>query len=246
MFASAWERCERVPASRRRDSHAGSRDRDQCGCLHHVNAALFEGWPLVTGTIASCRSRRARAFLMRISWRGVRRRSRSKARWLFSAALSILSRMARACRRAYFATEVTSNIFQVLGVRPILGGTFCRPTKQTGAEPVMILRYEVWVGRSVRIPQSLAILCGSTARRPESIGVMPKGFSFPYPIVQNLWTPHDADPGCPRSGETVLTPIRVRATVRTAQRRKRPRGNGNHRTAAGERLSGTNQASLPW
>src|SRR5262245_41476420 len=87
----------------------------------------------------------------------------------------------------YFTTEVTANTFRLLGAAPLLGRDFSAADAQPGAEPVVVLRYELWasrfgaspavVGRAVRID-------GSPAR---VIGVMPRGFSFPS--TQDLWTP---------------------------------------------------------
>ncbi len=88
---------------------------------------------------------------------------------------------------AYFTTEVTSNAFALLGVKPILGRDFRHEDEQPGAAPVAMLRYDFWqrrfaadpsiVGRSVRINGVPTVV----------VGVMPKGFSFP--TDQSLWTP---------------------------------------------------------
>jgi putative ABC transport system permease protein len=89
--------------------------------------------------------------------------------------------------QTYFTTEVTANTFRVLHVRPLLGRDFVFADERPGAEPVVILRYELWarafgaspdvVGRTVRID-------GRSAR---IIGVMPRGFTFPS--TQELWMP---------------------------------------------------------
>src|SRR5262249_4854412 len=77
--------------------------------------------------------------------------------------------------------------FRLLHVRPLLGRDFVSADEQPGAEPVVVLRYELWnrafganpdvVGRIVRID-------GQPAR---IIGVMPRGLTFPS--TQELWTP---------------------------------------------------------
>jgi putative ABC transport system permease protein len=89
--------------------------------------------------------------------------------------------------QTYFTTEVTSNTFRLLRARPLLGRDFVAADEQPGAEPVVLLAYELWertfgadpdvIGRAVRID-------GRSAR---IIGVMPRGFTFPS--TQQLWTP---------------------------------------------------------
>jgi predicted permease len=86
-----------------------------------------------------------------------------------------------------FAMEITANTFGLLRVRPMLGRDFLPADERPGAEPVVILRHDLWVrefgedptivGRSVRLGGSPATV----------IGVMPEGFSFPE--EQQLWTP---------------------------------------------------------
>lgn len=87
----------------------------------------------------------------------------------------------------YAATEITSNTFNLVGQRPILGRDFTSADEQPGAAPVAILRHTFWerrfggnadvIGRTVRlngVPTTI-------------VGVMPPGFSFPQ--NQDLWTP---------------------------------------------------------
>jgi predicted permease len=86
-----------------------------------------------------------------------------------------------------FTTEVTTNTFTLLGVRPSLGRDFLPADAEPGAEPVIILRHDLWrrrfgadtnvIGRPVRV--------GGVAMTV--VGVMPEGFSFP--AEQELWTP---------------------------------------------------------
>jgi putative ABC transport system permease protein len=88
---------------------------------------------------------------------------------------------------SYAATQVTSNTFQLVGQRPILGRDFMPSDEVPGAAPVAILSYGFWdhrfgkdpavIGRSVRINGAPTTL----------IGVMPEGFSFPQ--LQDLWIP---------------------------------------------------------
>jgi putative ABC transport system permease protein len=87
----------------------------------------------------------------------------------------------------YFTTEVTANTFQLLRTVPVLGRAFSSSDEKPGAEPVVVLRYDVWtrifeadpgvIGRILKID-------GSPAR---IIGVMPRGFTFPS--TQEFWMP---------------------------------------------------------
>jgi putative ABC transport system permease protein len=86
-----------------------------------------------------------------------------------------------------FTTQVTSNTFQLLGVKPFLGRDFSSADEQPGVEPVVILRYEVWVRRF----GANSAIVGQTVRidgiPTVVIGIMPQGFSFP--ADQDLWMP---------------------------------------------------------
>jgi putative ABC transport system permease protein len=85
------------------------------------------------------------------------------------------------------ATEVSSNTFQLIGRRPIMGRDFAPPDGMPGAAPVVILTWDFWerryakdtsiVGRTVRMNGVPATI----------IGVMPQGFSFPQ--KQDFWVP---------------------------------------------------------
>lgn len=95
--------------------------------------------------------------------------------------------------RSYDLCQVSGGLFDMLHVHPILGRSFRASDAQSGAEPVVILGYEVWkdrynsaaniIGRVVRVNTNAATI----------IGVMPDGFSFPSGV--SLWMPliPDAD-----------------------------------------------------
>lgn len=82
---------------------------------------------------------------------------------------------------------ISTNYFDVLGVRPVIG-RFVRPEDgQAGAPPVMVLSYASWrrqfggdpsvVGRTLVIP--------STQQRAQIVGVAPAGFG--YPSGTDVW-----------------------------------------------------------
>lgn len=87
---------------------------------------------------------------------------------------------------------VSDGIGAITGVRPQVGRDFLRSDFASDAPPVVILSHGVWqdwmqqradmIGRSINIDRQLYTV----------IGVMPAGFSFPYPIVQSpvqIWVP---------------------------------------------------------
>ena len=88
------------------------------------------------------------------------------------------------------AGQVTSNLFQVLGVNPILGRNFL-PDEETPGTRVVMLGYGLWqrrfggdrdiVGRTIRV----------NAVPHTVVGVMPAGFAFPQ--VGQAWRPLPTD-----------------------------------------------------
>ncbi|MDQ6647770.1 MAG: ABC transporter permease, partial [Pseudomonadota bacterium] len=86
----------------------------------------------------------------------------------------------------YDGTRWTASMMSMLGVRPILGRAFSAADDQPGAAPVVLLSESLWrhdfnadpgvLGRAVRVNGDWAVV----------VGVMPKGFDFPY--ASQLWT----------------------------------------------------------
>jgi putative ABC transport system permease protein len=89
--------------------------------------------------------------------------------------------------QTYFTTEVTANTFRLLHVRPLLGRDFVAGDEQPGAEPVVILRYELWSRAFGERPDVVGRLVSVDGRPARIIGVMPRGFTFPS--TQDLWMP---------------------------------------------------------
>jgi predicted permease len=86
-----------------------------------------------------------------------------------------------------FTTVATPGLFALAGVRPKLGRDFLPSDGRPGAQPVVIISYELWRRRFGMDPA----IVGRTVRlngRPTLVrGVMPRGFSFP--ADQDLWVP---------------------------------------------------------
>ena len=154
-----------------------------------INAALFEGWPLVHRNDRIVADQDRQELRLLSGFRGLEGAGQVVRGDGSHARCFPHSHADSGAPETYFTTQVTANIFQLLGVRPILGRDFLPSDEKPGAEPVLILRYEVWVRRFGANPA----IAGKTVRidgMPATvIGVMPKGFSFPYPYNQDLWTP---------------------------------------------------------
>ncbi len=86
-----------------------------------------------------------------------------------------------------FTTEITTNMFGLLGVTPWLGRDFLPGDAEPGAEPVAILRHDLWVRRFGADPNVIGRSVRVDGVPTTIVGVMPEGFSFP--AEQELWTP---------------------------------------------------------
>ncbi len=160
-----------------------------------VNAALFKGWPLVERNdhIVQITTSKGVSYADLVAWRSQAKSFKGEMALLRGTFHTLAD--GAGMPESYFATEVTSNIFQVLGVRPILGRDFLPSDEETGAEPVIIIRYNVWVRQFGANPAVIGHTVRVDGAPARIVGVMPKGFSFPQPMVQNLWIPMAPPPG---------------------------------------------------
>jgi len=105
------------------------------------------------------------------------------------------------------ATISSVELFDVLGVRPLLGRTFQPGEDRPGAEPVIVLSHGLWeqdFGADPGIVGRRVFLDGEPTT---VIGVMPEGFYFPAPEMK-AWTTLNLDPadgGYQGNGWLVLT-----------------------------------------
>ncbi len=93
----------------------------------------------------------------------------------------------------------TPSVFDVLGVQPVLGRAFSDEEAREGAEPVIVIGYDVWQDR---FDGSLDVIGGSVRANGEThtiIGVMPQGFAFPD--REQVWLPLDMDPSASERGD---------------------------------------------
>ena len=87
----------------------------------------------------------------------------------------------------YDATHITTNGFQLLGQRPILGRTFASTDGQRGAAPVAILREAFWERRYGKDPAIIGRTIRVNGTPTTVIGIMPRDFSFPQ--NEDVWLP---------------------------------------------------------
>ena len=115
---------------------------------------------------------------------------------------------------------VTPSFFQVLGVTPLLGRGLVADEEQPNAR-VAVLAYDVWMQRFAGDRRIIGREIQLNGQRWQIAGVMPAGFTFPGPLVQervDLWTPlawmpNELERGMRRYGVTA----RLRPGVTLAQ-----------------------------
>jgi predicted permease len=88
--------------------------------------------------------------------------------------------------------QVTAELFDVLGARPMLGRSFRQGDDVQGAEPIAVISYGLWQelgGEPSMIGRRLTF--DGTPRTV--VGVMPRGFWYPDPAAR-IWIPKQLDP----------------------------------------------------
>ncbi|MEO8130056.1 MAG: ABC transporter permease, partial [Bryobacteraceae bacterium] len=82
---------------------------------------------------------------------------------------------------------VSSGIFEMMHVRPVLGRGFLPADDKAGAESVLLLSHGVWMDRYGSSPDAVGRAVRVNAKPATIIGVMPEGFKFPDNV--ELWMP---------------------------------------------------------
>jgi len=117
----------------------------------------------------------------------------------------------------YQGAAVSANLFDiVLRVPPVLGRAFREGEDVPGADPVILISYEVWQNRYGGSPDILGRAVFADGVSHTIIGVMPPGFLFPD--RQQVWVPLIFDPatasrgalGPTNMGPTYLVTARLR------------------------------------
>jgi putative ABC transport system permease protein len=87
----------------------------------------------------------------------------------------------------YLGSMVSWNLFELLGTPPILGRNFTPEDDRLGAEPVVLLSYEIWQRRYGGDPAIVGRAVSINTRPHTVVGVMPPRFGFPE--ISRLWVP---------------------------------------------------------
>ena len=82
---------------------------------------------------------------------------------------------------------ISANLFDVLGVHPLMGRTFLPEEEQVGKDQVIILSYGLWERRYASDQNILGKKVKVDGKTFEIVGVMRKGFDFPKPA--EAWVP---------------------------------------------------------
>src|ERR1700730_9609749 len=85
--------------------------------------------------------------------------------------------------------RVTSNFFDTLGAKPMLGRTFTPDDDRSGSPHVAILNEGLWQGRYDGDPKIIGRNITIGGEASTVVGVMPGTFQFPLMGIANLWTP---------------------------------------------------------
>ncbi|WP_019029790.1 FtsX-like permease family protein [Colwellia piezophila] len=99
--------------------------------------------------------------------------------------------------RKYNSVRIEWNVFEFAGVKPIMGRALKAADHFEGAEPVVVLGYDIWQHYFLAQEDIVDSIILVNAIATRVVGIMPAGFSFPtvaqlwQPIEQNMLTPTD-------------------------------------------------------
>lgn len=109
--------------------------------------------------------------------------------------------------------RVSTNVFEVLGVKPILGRAFEPGEDQPGRGDSVILSYRYWQQRFGGKPDAIGQKLRLNDRVHTIVGVMPETFAFPLTVTQ-LWVPRELDPAkAPRDQRFLQVAARLKPGV---------------------------------
>ncbi len=90
--------------------------------------------------------------------------------------------------------EVTSNTFNFLGMKPLIGRGIEPRDGKAGSPPVFVMSYKMWVKYFSRAPNLMGKTFVLNAQPRTLVGIMPPRFTF---FGADIWIPHDLDPAEP-------------------------------------------------
>jgi putative ABC transport system permease protein len=114
-----------------------------------------------------------------------------------------------------WSARVTASLFEVLGVRPVIGTTFTADNEVSGQDRVAVIGHGLWSRRFARDPnvvgRSIRVAGGSL----QILGVMPEGFAYPLSDdrLAEIWTPYVV-PDDERSGVELSSYLHVIGRLR--------------------------------
>ena len=92
----------------------------------------------------------------------------------------------------YAGAMVTANMFDILRVAPVAGRGFLPGEDEPGADPVMIIGYEVWQEKYDGSADVVGMTVRTNGEQRTIVGVAPEGFKFP--IEADMWAPLEVNP----------------------------------------------------
>jgi putative ABC transport system permease protein len=114
--------------------------------------------------------------------------------------------------------SVTPNLFDLLGVEPILGRSFREEEGALpGFESAAILSYGLWQSRFGGDPAIVGKTVRVNERELEVVGIMPPRFRFPE--IDDLWVPYDPGEGTGRADRFLHGVARLREGASVAELR---------------------------
>ncbi len=90
-----------------------------------------------------------------------------------------------------WALHVTTDIFPMLGIQPLLGRTFLPEEQETGKEHVVVLSYPLWQSHFGGNPEVIGRSVALSGESYTVVGVMPREFKFApfWATKAQLWAP---------------------------------------------------------
>jgi putative ABC transport system permease protein len=118
--------------------------------------------------------------------------------------------------------RASSGIFDVFGVRPVLGRGFVPAEDRPGAPPVAVISHALWTRRYYGNRDAIGQAIVLSGRTYTVVGVLPEGFHSPamWPRTPEVWVPLGVDPNVGRRDARMLRVIgRLRPAVSVEQAR---------------------------
>ena len=163
-----------------------------------VNGGLFKGLPFpdadrvvaLVGTNPSQRQPRQPIGVQDLAVIQARQTSFEKIGAFAFAAVNLSNDQGHPDR--FGGAQLTVGAFETLGIQPIRGRGFRDGDDRPGAEPVILLGYNLWRYHYGGSPDIIGKTIRANGVFRTVIGVMPEKFAFP--ILEMLWTPLTIDP----------------------------------------------------